>query len=470
MLTKTDYLLFLEAPLHLWAKKHDQLEQISPSQYDLHLMEQGRTIEKLAQEHLEHQLKTSTTSLELTFQHLVTDGNFLARMDALVYDPAAQAYDIYEIKSASSLKKEHYFDAAFQRLVAEANFTIRHTYLVHVNKDYTRQGALDLDQLFQIVNVDEETEQLRQEILEGRKAAWQTASLNAPDGIEECLKPKTCPCPSLCHPDLPDHSIFDLPRLHYKKARQLKSQGVLAIQNIPDDFPLSDIQKNHHRVVKSKHPIINHYEIQSALDQMVYPLYFLDYETYNPAVPEYDHYHPYQHVTFQYSLDVFQTPEAQPIHHEFLAIGDEDPAKPLLEHLLPRIGAQGSVIVWNKSFEAGRNKDMAGLYPEYASHLENMNARIFDLMEIFSKGSFIHPDFHGSASIKNVLPVMVEDLNYEGLPIPKGDEAMMAWVALTRGQLSPEEIEQTRKDLLQYCALDTLAMVKIWQALRQLVK
>jgi hypothetical protein len=90
-------------------------------------------------------------------------------------------------------------------------------------------------------------------------------------------------------------------------------------------------------------------------------------------------------------------------------------------------------------------------------------------MEIFSKGYYVDAEFHGSASIKNVLPVLVNDLSYEGLPISKGDEAMMAWVDMIKGRLSPEEAEQTRKNLLHYCAQDTMAMVKIWQVLKQLV-
>lgn len=468
MLTKTDYLLFLEAPLHLWAEKHGRLEQVTPSEYDQHLMQQGQEIEQLAREFLQQHFQGAPSPLILTFQDLLTDGVFQARFDALVYDPAAQAYDIYEIKSASTVKKEHLHDVGFQRLVAEANFKIRYTYLVHVNKEYIRQGSLEVRQLFQIVNVDEQIEELRQEILSGRQAAWQVASLDAPDGIEECLKPNSCPCPGVCHPGLPDHPIYELPRLHYKKARQLKSQGVLAIQEIPEDYPLSELQEAHLQVVKTGRPQFDRDGVRAALESLVYPLHFLDYETFNPAVPDYDGYHPYQHVVFQYSLDIFPAPDAEPTHHEYLGSGNSDPARPLLEHLLARIGPRGSVIVWNQSFEAGRNREMAKTYPEFASQLENINDRMFDLMEIFSKGLYIHPEFHGSASIKNVLPVLAKDLSYDGLSIPKGDAAMMAWVALTRGQLSAAEIEQTRQDLLRYCALDTLAMVRNWQALKNL--
>jgi len=469
MLTKTDYLLYLDAPLHLWADKHGRLDQETLSRYQMHLMQQGRNIEQLARQYLQHALQTSYSEYDLSFEVQVSDGVFHARLDALVYDPAQQTHDIYEIKSSSSIKKEHLIDVAFQRLVTEANLPLRNSYILHINKDYARRGELDIGQLFKVVNVDSETDQLRQELLAARAAAWQVASQDSPDGIEECLKPDSCPCPSLCHPGLPEHSIFNLPRLHHTKARQLKSQGVLAIQDIPGDFPLSEMQQAHVHVVKSGQPRIDKNAIRQALDELVYPLYFLDYETYNPAVPEYDGYHPYQHIVFQYSLHVFPEPNTGPVHHEFLADGQQDPTRPLLQHLLERIGSHGSVIVWNKSFEGGRNKELAERHPEYASQLNSINARMFDLMDIFKQGKYIHPDFHGSASIKNILPVLVKDLSYDSLPIPKGDEAMLAWVSLMRGQLSPEDIAQTRQDLLRYCAMDTMAMVKNWQVLQQTV-
>ncbi len=467
MLSKTDFLLFLEAPMHLWAAKHDQLDALSVSQHDLHLREQGIEIELVARDFLQNHFLPAWAGLELSVETTVTDRHFKARLDALVYDSAAQVYDLYEIKSATSVKKEHLVDVAFQRLIAETNFPVRHTYLVHVNKDYTRTGPLEISEMFQVVKVDEKVADVLAETRVAREAAWAVVTRETPDGIEDCLKPNGCPCSHLCHPGLPNYPIYDLPRLNQTKARQLKSDGVVSIQDIPEDFQLTGNQRAHAEVVWSGQPRINRKAIREALARLEYPLYFLDYETFAPAIPEYDGYRPYQHLVFQYSLHVFQHPDAQPDHHEFLAPHPGDPAKPLLEHLLPRIGTHGSVIVWNKPFEATRNREMAERYPEYADRLIQINARIFDLMEIFKQGLYTHPDFHGSASIKNVLPVLVPDLSYDGLSIPKGDDAMMAWVEITKGHLSPEEIETTRQAMLEYCALDTLAMVRIWQVLEQ---
>ena len=465
MLTKTDFLRYLEAPMHLWAYKHGWLDQVVPSRYDRHLMAQGVEIEGLAQEFLRQYVAEHFPDAELSFQTVLTDDTCYARLDAAVTHPETGLTDIYEIKSASSVKKEHLYDAAFQRLVAEANLNLGHVYLLHINKQYQRQGEVDLDALFVIENVDAETEDLRQELLAGRAAALAAAEAASPDEVEACLKPKDCPCPRLCHPGLPEHSIYNLPRMHAGKLKELREAGLVAIDQLPPDFPLSANQRRHADVMRSRRPYIDLAAIRSALDGLVYPLYFLDYETVNPAVPWYDGYAPYQNIVFQYSLHVLESPESEPVHYEYLAVTDEDPGPGLLADLTARIGDTGSVIVWNQSFEASRNREMAARYPEYADRLLDINRRIYDLMEVFSKGSYVHPDFRGSASIKNVLPVLVKDLSYDGLPIPAGDEAMIAWIEMMRGELTPEEFEQTRQNLLRYCELDTLAMVRNWQFL-----
>jgi len=468
-LSKTDFLRYLEAPMHLWAEKHDQLAEITPTLYELHLMKQGQVVENLARDFLISYLAETHPQAVLEFQKTVTDAPYLARLDGAVYHPDEDCWDIYEIKSASSVHKEHLYDAAFQRLVAERGLNVRSTYLVHINKDYQRSGEVNLAALFAVENVDEQVEELRAELLAGREAAWQVASLEQPGGVENCLKPKLCPCPELCHPALPEHPIYDIPRLSAAKARELQGLGITAIEDILPGYPLSGNQQGHVGVVRSRQPQVDLAGIREELGQMRFPLYFLDYETFNPAVPMYDGYAPYQHMVFQYSLDVYPSMDTDPQHFEFLSTGLGDPALPLVEHLLEHIGDTGSVVVWNKSFEAGRNREMAVRFPQHAARLENVNERIYDLMEVFSKGKYVHPDFHGSASIKNVLPVLAEDLSYEGMPVSKGDEAMMAWVKLVTEPLTEVEQAQIRADMLAYCALDTLAMVRNWQFLVGLV-
>jgi hypothetical protein len=389
----------------------------------------------------------------------------------MVFDPQAQTYDLYEIKSATSVKKINLYDVTFQRLVCEASIPVRNVYIVHVHRDYVRQGEIDHDQFFVIEDVTNQVDDLKAEVARMREDAWTVAKSESPDGILDCVKPKTCPCIQLCHPELPEYPIYDIPRLREGKARDLKERGILAIEEIPDDYPLSDRQRKNVVAVKSGKPFIDINAIENKLAQLEYPLYFLDYETFNPGRPYYDGYRPFQHIVFQYSLHVFDSPKSKPCHFEFLFTEQGDPGIHLVEDLAKHIGETGSVVVWHKPFESERNKELAGMYPEHQAVLHNINDRIFDLMEIFSKGHYIHADFHGSSSIKKVLPVLVEDYEerYTDLPIPKGDEAMMAWLEIMSGVFSLEEAKNIKQDLLRYCEMDTIAMVKNWEALENLI-
>ncbi|MEJ2606697.1 MAG: DUF2779 domain-containing protein [Anaerolineales bacterium] len=230
---------------------------------------------------------------------------------------------------------------------------------------------------------------------------------------------------------------------------------------------MSDRQTLHMLAVKQGKPLIDIAAIKDELDRLQYPLYFLDYETYNPAVPLFDGYKPYQPIVFQYSLHVIAEPGSVPEHFECLITEQGDPGNKVVQHLIQHMGRSGSVVVWNKTFEAGRNKEMAQMYPEYGDFLLGVNDRMYDLMDPFSKGYYVHPDFRGSASIKNVLPVLVDDgaLNYDDLPISRGDDAMLAWADIMTGRIPGEKISETRENLLRYCELDTLAMVRIWEVL-----
>ena len=453
--------------MHLWAAKHEGIE-IGPSLLDQHQMSQGQEVEDLAQIFAQEFIQ-SEADVELEFQPTFHDGEFQARVDILARSPDDQNVDIYEVKSETSIKKRDKYDVTFQRLVCEATETVGSVYIIHLNKEYTRDGLIDLENLFVIENMDSVIDQLRSEVLETREDARIITAAEIPDGIETCLKPDKCPCPSLCHGDLPEHPIFDIPRLHRSKARRLLDNGVRSIHEIPADFPLSDKQRCHVDVIQAGVPQINKSMITHEFENLEYPLCYLDYETYAPAVPYYDSYGPHKPIVFQYSLHIQNGLEAELDHIEFLLTENEDPGSSLLAHLADHLPDLGSVVVWNKTFEVTRNKEMAVRYPGFQSFIDGINARVFDLMEIFSKGFYLHPNFRGSASIKKVLPIMVPDLDqgYSGLQISDGEEAMLIWFKIINGEIPLDELEQTKTDLLEYCKLDTLAMAEIFQALNR---
>ena len=468
MITKTDFKLYLEAPMHLWAKKRAQFTPPETSPFAQHLLAQGMQIEALAREYLSGSLLTQFAGASLSWQPTFQDGAFEARLDLLLFDSAAQAYDLYEIKSSTSLKKEHQMDAAFQALVCAASLPLRDVYLVHVNPQYLNQGELDPAAFFVAERITQQVNARKPEIEPLRREALRVAGSDDPGGIEGCTDPETCPCPNLCHPGLPEGHIYDLNRLG-KKALDLKQRGILSLAHIPPDFPLNELQKRQVQAARQSRPLIDHRAIRRALDQLVYPLYFLDYETFNPALPLFPGYRPYQHIVYQYSLHALASPNGQLEHHELLLSGPGDPGPELLERLASQLGASGKVVVWYQPFEAGRNREMASTYPAYRVFLEGLNDRLFDLMEIFSQGYYVDAGFRGSASLKNVLPVLAPELSYAGLAIASGEECSLAWWQLFSGTVPQAERESMRADMLAYCALDSLAMVKIWEKLVELV-
>jgi hypothetical protein len=179
-----------------------------------------------------------------------------------------------------------------------------------------------------------------------------------------------------------------------------------------------------------------------------------------------DGYSTNQQIVFQYSLHILEN-DGTLTHHEYLANDFETATSGLLEHMQTNIGPVGSVIVWNESFEKGRNDELAEIHPEYAEFLEDINNRVYDLMLVFKK-DYLHPSFYGSASIKKVLPVLVSELSYKSLGVQDGTMAMSEWERSVQSSLDKDTKEQIRINLLQYCELDTLAMVEIYKKLEKI--
>lgn len=466
MLTKSDFMLFLDAPMHLWAKAHDALAEREPSLLIQHVLEQGQQVEALARQFLEDHIRSAYAKAELLWQTTVNDGRYEIRTDGLVYDKAAEAYDLYEIKSSSKVKQEHEFDLTFQSLVLEASsMPLRAIYVIHINSDYVLKNELTLDQFFTIEEISAKIEKRRKDIRKLREAAWQVSQSPTPLPEFACTHPKTCPCPALCHPNLPEHSIYDLPRIG-RKAADLREKGILDIRDIPADYPLNAKQAQHAQAVQSGEALIDQPAIQAWLDELTYPLHFLDFETFAPAVPLFPGYHPFEQVIFQYSLYTITQPGASPEHHACLVTERVDPEPQLAADLLQHLGPQGSVLVWYVPFERNRNKDLVAHCPEQADALLAINDRLRDLMTPFSAGWFVHPKFHGSASLKAVLPVLCPDLDYANLTIRDGQEAMLTWYRLQMDEVSAEEQAKLREAMLAYCQRDTYGMVAIWDKLQ----
>jgi len=462
LLTKSDFLLFLEAPRHLWADKHGLIDN-SPSTFEIHVMKQGYEVEALAKEYLEKYLLKPGE--DLIFQETFTNKQFTVRTDILIQKPATDSYDLYEVKSGTSVKKENIYDVTYQFLIVNKHIKVDRVFILHLNSEYIRYSSLNVADLFTAEDVTQKVLELRDEVDRLRDIALETAHKPSYEDTQPCLNPKCCPCPGICHLGLPEYSIFDIPRLSEKKKTELLSLGIVDIKDVPKAFALNTKQRQIVEVAQSDQEHIDREAIHKEFQQFTFPLFFLDYETYLSAIPMYDGHKPQQQMVFQYSLHKMESLNGEVYHTEHLAVTKDDPSKSLIRQLREDIGDTGTVFVWNKPFEMTRNKELGIIHPEYAEFLEKLNDRIYDLGDFINFGYYLHPKFKGSWSIKNVLPVMVPELSYDEMEIGKGDMAMMAWWDLINDNMSIEDAEKTKTALLEYCKLDTFAMMSIWKKL-----
>jgi len=487
LLSKSEYMMFLKHPAWLWLKKHDpdklppvdaatqaifdtghEFEQYAEKQFldgvrlGFNNYDEYKSLPKRTQEALDGGAKT-------IFQGRFECGQltFICDILQVVSD---KTVDLYEIKSSTSAKPEHEFDLAFQSVVLEdCGYTVRNISVIHVNNQYVRKGDIEADKITSTTDVTEKTKSKRELTRKYIDEALKVAnSVTIPDISPRHARLGTFPEWLDIYRSLKDvesDSIYDLCSIGAKNAGELEELGICKLVDIPEDFKLSAKQALQLKATKIGEPIIDKAKIQEFLGQLVFPLYFFDYETMMSLIPCFDDMKPYKQYPFQYSLHVLESPDAELKHFEYLHKDNTNPIKDLSKTLKSQIGDKGSVITWNMKFEKGCNDLIGSILPEYEEFYKKLNERIVDLMIPFSNGYYADKRFKGSASIKNVLPVLVPELSYKTLGIQEGTAAQRLWMdAVLYGKLDDTK-EQILGDLIEYCGLDTYAMVEIYRRL-----
>ncbi len=269
--------------------------------------------------------------------------------------------------------------------------------------------------------------------------------------------------------DVSQGSIYDLCGLNVATFRDLRQAGIEKIKDIPEKFVLKPKQALQVEATRLGQPIIHAGKVKEFLQTLEFPLYFFDYETLASIVPYFDGLRPYQQLPFQYSLHILDSPDGELRHVEYLHRKNSNPAEPLSHALKAHIGESGTLITWNMGFEKGCNTLLGSLLPEFDGFYEQLNERIVDLMIPFARGWYADKDFCGSASIKSVLPVLVPELSYKSLGIQEGAGAQRLWMEAVLDGKREGEKDQILSDLVEYCKLDTLAMVEIYRRLKKLL-
>ena len=487
-LTKSLFCEAVQCPRMLWLRLH-RPDLFDASVQDEHLFDTGNRVGEAARglfgpcarvpfgyrssmaEETRRLLEAGETNIaEASFEQ---DGLFCS-VDILRVLPDG-AVEICEVKSGTSVKDIHLWDAAFQmHVLSLCGLRVERVCVVHINSEYVRRGDLDLQQLFAIEDVTDRCLAL-QENTANTVAFLRTYLAREEEPAcplgEQCFSPYECGFWAHCSEHLPKPNVFDLAGMQLKKKAEFCRQGIVSFADLASQPKLSAaVRQQIDHELRDLPPDIDRDRVRLFLREQRFPLYFLDFESFQPAIPLYEGSRPYEQIPFQYSLHILETEDGPLLHREYLARPGEDPRRELAEQLCRDIPASACVLAYNMSFEKGRIKALAGLYPDLAEHLASIGENIQDLMVPFRSKWVYARAMQGSYSIKYVLPALFPDdpdLDYHSLDnVHNGAEASSAFEAME--SMDEAEAEGLRKDLLRYCGLDTLAMVKIRQKLCEL--
>jgi len=395
----------------------------------------------------------ATQILEATFRHeqcrVISD---------IVLKQDDGTWHLIEVKSAKEIDPKYYHDIAYQKFVMERRgYPVSRCSVIFANGNGTWPDARSI---FQSEDVTDRVDLALQEVPDQLAPMLEIA--NSKDARPEFMKSVSKKCKdcefkkTVCWKDISEPTIYDVIRA--EKIPLLRADDIFYIKDVPHNFKLSATNRRDVDCMQSKGTSIDRPAIRSMLDDLRYPLYFLDFESISVATPLFDGNHPWQKLPFQYSVHKLDE-DGKLTHLEYLHEEYSDPSLPLADHLVKDIGEKGSVIVYFKTMESGVLTDLASRFPQHAKALLSIDARIWDLHVVF-KNHYRHWQFGSRASIKIVLPVLVPDLDHADEQISDGGEASLNWIAML--ETDDETVRQKKKqDLLSYCRLDTLAMVRL---------
>ena len=496
-LSKSKYAKYCQCPKCLWMSVYKPEEEVIDPQSEARF-ENGTEVGDLAMGLLGDYIDVTTNKpdgkldlkamLDKT-QQLMADGAENICEASFSYEGNYCAVDIlhktnggwaiYEVKSTSfpefngnPAKLDKYLpDVAYQKWVlTKCGVNVTGVFLVCLNSDYVRQGELDIQKLFVINEMDEmianEYDKVEARQAEAKQLLQQTEEPEM-DIWEGCKKPYDCAFYNYCSRHLPSPSVFDMYRMQFSKKLEYYRKGMITYDDIKNE-KLTPVRRIQIDSSLANEPHINKDSIEKFLETITYPIYFLDFESMQPAIPPFDDMKPYQQICFQYSLHIIESEGGPLLHKEHLGVSGSDPRRALAEQLCQDIPMDVCTLVYNKSFECTRLKEMAEWFPDLAEHLLNIRENIVDLLVPFQQGDYYLPSMGGSFSIKRVLPSLFPDdpsLDYHNLEggVQNGNDAMTIFPKIQ--YMSPDEQEKTRKALLEYCCLDTYAMVKVWEKL-----
>ena len=475
-LTKSLFMSGEQCTKLLWYAQRKELPEINLS--DRHKFAQGRDFEKYVKKlfldgvdlsELRNEDNIKETQKLIAQKKTIFEAGFqfqdlFVKNDIL--EPVNDGWNLYEIKASTEVKPEHIPDLAFQKYVCEkVGLKIKKCYVLFLNKEYAKNGEINPQDLVSKEEVTDEVNKIDNLEEHSKKYLAVFQNKTAPDVSigKHCNKPHECSLKPMCWAYLPEYNVIQL--TNWRQYWKFFEEGILDIKDIPKGTKLTDKDQIIKEACDKNKTIVANKKIKEFLASLHYPLYHLDFETFDTGVPIFDKSKPYQKIPFQYSLHV-QPKNGKVEHFEFLAEGEGDPRPLLLENLKNQIGKIGDIIVFNKSFEINVLTKLAEDFPEHKDWINDVVKRIVDLAEPFKHFDYYNPKQKGQYSIKKVLPSLTGN-GYSDLEINNGgDASTQFFYSNIKHEL--KNAQEIRENLLKYCGLDTEGMVWIVNELKKL--
>lgn len=487
-LSKSKLLAYRQCSKRLWLEVHHpelradsdraksifeaghQVGEIARKLYD---PDQRGVLIELDRTAVPHALAKTTeylTSSQPIFEAGFSADGALAFADAMlpVGEDSNRTWRLIEVKSSTSVKDYHRDDVAVQAFVARrSGVALSSISLAHIDSKWVYPGGGDYQGLLTEQDLTDEAFARESEV-----SAW----IDEAQGIvskkteptdkigRQCDEPYECGFKGYCgrHAVQPTYPVSWLPRIQAKALKaHLENEKITDLRDVPDEL-LNETQL---RVKTHTLNASTYFDATgAAADLAAHPLpaYFLDFETISFAVPIWKGTRPYQHIPFQFSLH-HMSAGGDLKHTSFLDLSGEDPSAGFAAALIKSCGEQGPVFAYSAGFEGARIKELAARLPQYERPLLALVERLVDLLKVASR-RFYHPSQQGSWSIKKLLPVIAPELRYDALDgVQDGNMAMQVYVEAVNPSTSASRKTQIERELVEYCKLDTLALVRLWQ-------
>ncbi len=484
MLSKSQFIRGLQCHKSLWLYKNRPDLREEPDDRQMALFESGKDVGILAHglfpggEEIKFDYKKIKDNAIRT-ESLITKGIKTIYEATFIYNgllvmvdilhKGKEGWGIYEVKSSTGINEVYCKDAAFQYYVVKGcGIVVDKTSIVHINNLYVRKGNLDIKKIFCIRDISDIVLSGQSRIPGQISEMTEMSGKKMPDMDigHHCDLPYECDFKPFCWKHIPEVSVFNLTGMKSKKKFELYEKNIIKYEDILSIPSLTGMQNKQISAEIEGSEYLDKPGVSEFLNLLADPAGYMDFETFQDAVPSFNNQKPYQQIPFQYSLHVNKNGKTD--HFEFLAEKDGDPRKMFIEQLINETTDCKTLVVYNKGFEIRILKELRTNFPEYSEKIQDMINKIVDLMAVFQKGYCYNKKMKGKYSIKYVLPALLPELSYNNLDISNGGMAMDAFKRM-RQETDAEEIEKTRKSLLDYCKLDTLAMVKIVDRLKELV-